>query len=84
MPYDVTIKDTATGEVRVYTYGSAWNPEASELMWSEGNYCCDCNRALFFAEAAGEPKRTDTRCDEERYVILSIQENGVEVYPSEE
>jgi hypothetical protein len=24
-------------------------------MWTEGNYACDCNRALFFARAVGLP-----------------------------
>lgn len=25
-----------------------------EFIWSDGNYACDCNRALFFSRAAGE------------------------------
>ncbi len=67
----VEIKDTPSGEVRMLELNSfEWDhadPNADRL-WSEGNYACDCNRAIFFAKAKGEPA-PGCPCGYERFLI---------------
>jgi hypothetical protein len=54
MIYTATILDTATGERRV-TKPQEWPDEEGALYWhwTDGNFGCDCNRALEFARAGG-------------------------------
>ena len=50
------IRDNATGEVRKYnTDEILMNDEVrpSDFNWSQNNYSCNCNRALFFGYAIG-------------------------------
>ena len=46
--------------------------DQGEYMWTEGNYGCDCNRALFHARARGvpDPEEKDLVCGEDRFVLL--------------
>ena len=70
------IRDKQTGEERLYPIGP-WE-DHSDFLWSEGNYACDCNRALFFARAAnGED--IDHPCGSTRYHVR-IEVDGKEVY----
>lgn len=49
------ITDTKTGITRRYEDNDASpDPDVLEFVWREGNFGCDCNRALFFARAGGE------------------------------
>lgn len=68
-PVYVTILDTYTSERRVFTE-LAW----FTFLWSDGNYSCDCNRALFFADANGEARPSDPPCDvdDRRYLITEV------------
>jgi len=52
--YIVSIQKTSTGEVREYIERDHDWSDLDEYMWTDGNYGCDCNRALFFARAADE------------------------------
>lgn len=72
----VFIRDTMTAEIRQYRYPYPWD-SASEYLWSEGNYSCDCNRALFFAEAHGE-NDPDRDCGDERYVLKIVSDDSSE------
>ena len=42
--------------------------DGSEFIWIDGNFACDCNRGLFFANAAGEHD-PDCDCGHERYRV---------------
>lgn len=73
----VTIVRVSDGVERIYQDESPWIPAdehglGSVWWWTEGNGGCDCNRALFFARAAGEELETDPICGEERYRIPFI------------
>ncbi len=75
MSYIVTIRRTADGKEVDYVDNLPWE-ESSEYMWNEGNYGCDCNRAIFFARAQGltDPDRT---CGHTAFEIVKIvDENG--------
>lgn len=50
----ITIRRNADGAERTYTDDSDVDDCLLDFMWGDGNYCCDCNRALFFNRAAGE------------------------------
>ena len=70
---EVSITDTTTGETRLhhdkYEDESAdnWPP----FNWTEGDYACDCNRALFFARA-NDAKAPDPNipCGHGRYTVV--------------
>lgn len=50
----IEIQNTVTGEVIVETDEYEYpNTYQAVWQWTEGNYGCDCNRALFFARARG-------------------------------
>ena len=52
---NVHIRRNSDGVVRVHSF--SWDDDSDgsqSFMWSEGNYGCDCNRALFFARAVNE------------------------------
>lgn len=40
-----------------------------EYQWTEGNYSCDCNRALFHARARGVPDPPSPPCGDERFEL---------------
>jgi hypothetical protein len=42
----------------------------SEFIWTEGNYSCDCNRALFFAWAREEEEPTELACSTGKYRVF--------------
>ena len=54
MPYEVQIRNNATGEVRACSMGPRmeWN-DGSMFWWTDGNFGCDCNRALEWHRAGG-------------------------------
>ena len=68
----VDIVDTYTGRLAVYETDGVYEPSVGDLsrfIWEEGNYRCDCNRALFFARAMGDEDPGELTCGESRYMI---------------
>lgn len=49
------------------------NVEQAEYLWTEGNWACDCNRALAFARAAGEPDPEPRPCGSVAFRAVSIR-----------
>jgi hypothetical protein len=52
------IRCNATGETRERESSIRWfngDDGPHTYNWEDGNFSCDCNRAMFFAAAAGEP-----------------------------
>ena len=47
-------------------------------MWSDGNYACDCNRAIFFGDAGGTNEEME--CGETRYTVRIEDADGHELY----
>lgn len=56
-----------------------WSSEWPEYIWEEGNYACDCNRAIFFASGRGEPQ-PDRACGMNDYAVRVIGPDGVTLY----
>ena len=85
-PAEVHIRNAETGETRVYatweSYPDAEGLGSLEFSWGEHNNACDCNRADFFARAAGENDPRDAPCGDGRYVVDRIVDarNGRVVY----
>jgi len=71
MGYKVAIRKNSTGEVRVCSIESEWEEDGAtdEFWWTEGNFACDCNRAIKFALAAGE-RDTNVVCGHTLYTCL--------------
>ena len=63
--------DTVTGlTVEVpESVACADQEDGGQFMWTEGNYACDCNRALFHARARGVPEPSNPPCGDERFVL---------------
>jgi hypothetical protein len=84
MAYDVKIRDLSTGEIVTRHFDLLWE-DGSEYLWSEGNFSCDCNRALEFSRAKGV-EAVDSKCSyksypEGRFRVESITlTDGAEVY----
>jgi len=71
---DNETQDTATGEFAT---------EDSDLyIWEEGNFSCDCNRQIFFAEWRKEAEQ-DVACGQSRYSIEARDKGTQEVIYSE-
>ena len=70
-----TLRRTSDGAVKEVV-DEGWGEdgaEAAEFCWTEGNYSCDCNRAIFFGD--GEEPDSDA-CGETRYRLLSLSVDG--------
>lgn len=69
MKYRTCIRNNFTGEERIDLDEFDWKDEHGFLfMWTDGNYGCDCNRALFFARAAGE-EDADVPCGNSAFSV---------------
>lgn len=93
MTATVRIRRNADGVVREYVDPEGWWDPGDDgfggafSMWSEGNWSCDCNRALFFARAADEDEEAlwDAGCPgtSTAFTVLSITVDGRVVYSEE-
>lgn len=78
--YRVRLRKNSTGEVRVYDHPFPWDEESNGFIWTDGNYGCDCNRANFFAECAGEEYDEDVQCGTGAYsAICAVLPDGREI-----
>lgn len=83
IPMFVEIRRNSDGLVRKYHDPNlVWYDDGSRYIWSEGNFSCDCNRALFFACAADE-EDPDTPCGDTAYSVRVVSDGGVEQYADE-
>lgn len=78
MSYKILICNNASNEERLCEIDGEWG-EASEYLWTEGNYGCDCNRHLFFERSKGlKPSIDDAKCGESQYSIrYAIDGDGI-------
>lgn len=67
--YSVVIRNNLTGESRAIHQDDAWS-DSTDYLWGEGNYACDCNRALFFFN--WEVEAENRWCGHERFTIPTI------------
>lgn len=75
MPAIITLKKNSTGEVVSFTDEYCDGPDDA-WMWTDGNYCCDCNRFLFFERAKGrDPDLYDEECEcgDTEYTLMKIE-----------
>jgi hypothetical protein len=74
----IRVKHVPSGEVRTHS----WTEERKHLcdfIWTEGNYACDCNRGLFFERAANPEYDGDPECGHDKYVLESVDVDGVRI-----
>lgn len=78
---DVLIRNNKTGEVVIYEDYGYFDEYGSfhDFIWSEGNYSCDCNRALFFYRAKDMPDPEDRDCGEELYSVRITRKSTGEI-----
>jgi len=68
-----TVHITRVADEETRTIDLPWTgSEGDDYMWSEGNYACDCNRALFFARANGEPDPKILWCSRGKYRVKVV------------
>lgn len=79
----VAMLDTQTGERRVVRWeGMPWF-EHSDFFWSDGNFGCDCNRAIVWDDERANPEQPnlDRPCGEGRFLLCILSaETGRELY----
>ncbi len=86
----VYLKDIITGKSAIYEdeFANDYPLDAIEFMYSEGNYCCDCNRSLFLAKALGEEDLDLRCCDiDGKYRIFCekiVTEDGTIIYEGDD
>lgn len=84
----VEIRKNQTGEIREYINNyellEVGDSTPSDFMWRDGNYSCDCNRALFFLRAGGEDDSKDeTPCGDGTYSVRVRNKLNGNVYYDE-
>jgi hypothetical protein len=64
-----------------YVRDGDWQ-ESIVYMWDEGNYCCDCNRQMYFLKASGEADPEFGECGFTAYKVnwLRIDEPGGKLF----
>lgn len=70
MAYTVRMRNNETGEVRDLSMDFEWPESDGDFLWSDGNYACDCNRALFFFNWG--PEAEDRHCGVDGFSVQSI------------
>jgi hypothetical protein len=59
----ITIRRNNDGATCVYSDNYAWdNKWHLVFQWTDGNYGCDCNRAIFFENAGGTVNEGEDEC----------------------
>lgn len=73
----------ATGEIRERASTMFWwhrDDALGTFIWSDGNFACDCNRAMFFADAKGEPD-PNVECSHGAYSVqIKNSKTGEVIY----
>lgn len=82
------IRHNSTGEVREYKNDTLLLPdehEPSDYPWADGNYACDCNRALFFGYAIGLSYEDipDRACTDTEFAVQLVNPADGRVYYDE-
>ena len=85
----VTLRETATGETATFDWPWSHDPsddsaEGLEFCWTEGNWSCDCNRALEWMRRVKHMdedaiKAAGTPCGHERYELVALTLDGESV-----
>lgn len=67
------IRNNGTGEIRQSKEKIMWDEKNGcplIYIWKDGNFSCDCNRKLFFADAGNEDiSMEDAPCGEGKYSV---------------
>jgi hypothetical protein len=75
--FKVLLRHNPTGEERLVDGYGPWD-DGAEFLWTEGNYGCDCNRALHFYNWSEDAD--DRECgDVEFTAVKAVLSDGREV-----
>lgn len=77
MKVKIDIRRNSDNVIRSTPY--EWEYPDCEFNWLEGNYCCDCNRGLFFNRICNE-EDPDHSCGETKYAIRIVSIDGYTFY----
>jgi hypothetical protein len=76
----VEIKHVASGKM-VTDFQEFDDDMLAIYQFEDGNYSCDCNRAIFFARAMGLPEDYNVPCGDGGYLVRLIDcANGDVIY----
>jgi len=71
--YHVLIRRNATGETRRVFMALPWYGDGGSLYWwTDGNFGCDCNRALTFYREDEAPE-DEIDCGDTRFTVLQAE-----------
>jgi hypothetical protein len=69
MSFTIILKHVPSGEEREIHEDGLWD-DIADYMWTEGNYSCDCNRALFFYNCG--PESDDRACGDSEFMLPRV------------
>lgn len=72
MSYKVALRKNDTGEVRIVEWPHSDWDENAEFFWTEGNFFCDCNRAMTWHDVSGDPD-PDSACGTTAYAVAYVE-----------
>lgn len=77
----VHLADTTTDKHGWYEmeWSETLDQHALEFIFENGNYSCDCNRAMFLARALSEDEPEFPPCGRGRYRIIGFTYNGKDI-----
>ena len=97
MKFTVTIRNNETGEIKVHKEDYEWQDDIRTINgkqeffgsafdgftyhWSEGNFGCDCNRAILMY---GYDKEAERKCSTGKFDIIKIMDEDGDEYPIDE
>jgi hypothetical protein len=75
----VEIEETSSKQVArcLKEYDNIWH---ALYEFSDGNYGCDCNRAVFFAAVLGLPVNYYVPCGEGKYLVRLLDKTGTVMF----
>lgn len=76
MSLRVEIRRNADGMIRTHSM----DIDFSLFWWSEGNGCCDCNRAMWFSDAGDDKDREADDCGHDRFDVRIKDDAGNVLY----
>jgi hypothetical protein len=86
MKYIFTLKDSVTGYQRDYIDSWDYSEDGLIFYWTDGNFGCDCNRALALWNWSDEAKDIPCNVEGNRIRLLRIaeQETGHIIHETEQ
>lgn len=82
IPIKIILRKNDTGEIVEYCDDALADEDGPPYLyiWEDGNYSCDCNRAMFWARAKKIEPPKETQCSDGKFSVNIYSMNGKLLY----